>query len=290
MEDAQLPPDVARLVRGLVGTFTVAASSGLSGSRVFHVTGRSRDVAVKLDASSRELHFLTDHAEPLRAAGVDSARLLAHGGDESAPWLVLEWIDAPLPQERWGPDPQVLELLASLHAAARPTDPDRLFLPSWSIQMTAIARARVVAVRDESWAAVERAREVALPLLASRRSLVSADTSPRNWAMRSDGSPVLLDWERFGRAAPEIDVAILVPGLPATTAFVEVASAYGRAAGLDTDVDELAARLVACKTWSVVELLASDVLPEQDEVRARLADAFPSWLCREDVQRVLTGN
>ena len=283
----QLPRDVIRVVRGLVGPFALAPSSGLSRSRVFRVIGRSRDVGVKLDASTREFHFLTEHAEPLRAAGVDSARLLAHGGDESAPWLVLEWIEAPLPRERWGPDPEVLGLLASLHGATRPTDPDQLFLPRWSTEMTARARSRVTSVRDESWVAVERAREIALPLLESRRSLVSADTNPMNWAMRADGSPVLLDWERFGRSAPEIDVAILVPGLPAIPAFVEVASAYARAAGLYMGGEELVARLVACKAWSVVELLASEVLTEQKEIRARLANAFPLWVSGEDVQRVL---
>ncbi len=63
-------------------------------------------------------------------------------------------------------------------------------------------------------------------LLFTPQCWISGDPNPTNWGVRSDGTLVLYDWERFGKATPALDLAITVPGLGDWASFQAVAAAY----------------------------------------------------------------
>ena len=94
-------------------------SGGLTGRAVHRVRLEDHSivdsVVVKANVAPREAAFYRDFAPALNAHGVRTPKLemIAETGDET--WLVLGYIPAPLPDQRWLADPQVLEMLRKLH-------------------------------------------------------------------------------------------------------------------------------------------------------------------------------
>jgi thiamine kinase-like enzyme len=130
-----------------------------------------------------------------------------------------------------------------------------VFRPQWTDAMASAALAWFPPSIDDELRHLLGPLQLDAQELFQPTCLVSGDPNPRNWGVRHDGSLVLFDWERFGRATPMIDVAISVPSLAGPEVFVAAARSY-----LNTP-DRLAAEAFArqcaiAKTWTVVELLS----------------------------------
>ena len=88
--------------------------------------------------------------------------------------------------------------------------------------------------------------------------VISGDTNATNWAMREDGSPVLLDWGRAGLGHPAVDLAILLPGAGWDSAAParRLGRAYRRHAPNGVP-DNLERMIEVAKSWHVVEFVAA---------------------------------
>lgn len=275
----------------------------MSGAQVWAVDGPAGRVVVKRTASLREAAVYGTLVPTLEAAGVTIPvcfdQVAAGGG---IVWLILEHIPEPLPRDRWLGNPEVMAMLARLHAlevAALDTIPDP-FRPSWSSAMTAAAAARFAdpAIRRQ----LGRLREEAQPLFAPNH-VISGDANAANWGVR-DGEVVLMDWERIGRGHPALDVGVTVPGLGTPADFEDTAHAYnevvaalaaGQRAGPATRVTPR--ELALAKAWSLVEFMAAPDDPDapddpavgddpaaatparrRTDTAAWLVHALPDWL------------
>lgn len=258
------PAPVARAVADVVGSpVTRSPLAGLSASSVELAVGPRGAVVVKA-ASAREVAFYASVAPALPpGVRVPRAWWAANG------WLVLEHVPSPLPRHRWLADPEAMALLVALHACEVPALEDP-FAPDWSEDLTERALERLPAAAG---AVLQRFRTTALECLCGS-ALVSGDTNPRNWAVRDDGSVVLLDWERVGIASPVVDVAVTVPGLGSRVDLAAVAGAYARAGGASMPVEALA----AVKAWTAVELLAQERTEALADVQDHLVQVLPGWL------------
>jgi aminoglycoside phosphotransferase (APT) family kinase protein len=258
------PAPLARAVADVVGgAATRTPLPGLSGSAVELVEGPRERVVVKR-ASSREVAFYAS-VVPALPSGVR----VPHAWWAADGWLVLEHVPSALPRHRWLADPDVLAVLVALHAADVPPLDDP-FVPCWSDELTERALALLpVAVGP----ALQRFQGSA-PRWLRGEALVSGDTNPRNWAVRDDGSVVLLDWERVGVASPAVDVAVTVPGLGSPDDLAAVAAGYARAGGATLPVEALA----TVKAWTATELLAQERTEALAGVQDHLVRALPEWL------------
>jgi hypothetical protein len=237
---------------------------GMSGARVFRVRFATGSVIAKATAGTAEAGFYERVAGALRRRGIpvpDMERSFAVGDDV---WLILEDVPRPLSRERWGPDPEVLAVLARLHATTwgRPLGLPGAFAPGWTEETTAAALSPFP---------TEVAAELADPLRGMRHESqglfrplcsISGDPNPTNWGARRDGTLVLYDWERFAAGTPALDLAIALPGLGDGAAYREAARGYRRAWVAIGDAppwssDRLAREIALAKVWSVVEFLAT---------------------------------
>lgn len=246
---------------------------GMSSAAVQRIIGEQGSFALKARVTPNELRFYDRHADRLRDAGVDSPHAVATGTAADGDWLLLEWVEDDLPEVRWGPDDAIIATLARLHATPPPTEP-----ADWSPEWTAAMTDHVLAMVGDPpgfASALATLRANAMPCLAATVP-VSGDANPRNWRQRGDGTPVLLDWERFCVAGPEVDLAVVLPGLPTARAVRDVAEVWCRHDG-DEDIDGLSKRVAATKAWSVVDFLNAPDRPSQHMVRAQLRDVFPPW-------------
>jgi hypothetical protein len=245
---------------------------------------KGRAILKQVEPAERD--FYIRFAPKVRERGVpipDPIAMFVGPDSERAATIVLEYAGDPLPRERWLADPHVMSALRRLHHVENPvadadpgfvslareerTPPEaHRFRPEWTSAMSAAALDRLesgVSLRQD----VERCR-VAAASLFEPRAWISGDPNPTNWAVRDDGSVVLLDWERFTQAHPAIDLAISVPGLGGEAEFARVAQAYAEAGGVPIPVHEIA----LAKIWSVIEFLAEQEAPEA------LRRQVPVWL------------
>src|SRR5690606_41483087 len=187
---------------------------GLSGRRVVALHGDGATVVVKGPAPAAEVAVLGDFAPGLARLGVRTPRLHAVVEAEG-PWLVMEHLPDPLPQERWGADPEVLAVLRRLHAA--PVEPvlalPGRYRPRWDRDLTDAAT-RALALDGATSDRLDRlARRSAA--LFEPRGVVSGDPTPRNWRRAPDGAPVPPALARGTAARPAAHLATRRPGLPA---------------------------------------------------------------------------
>lgn len=121
---------------------------------------------------------------------------------------------------------------------------------------------------------------------------ISGDPNPTNWGLRADGTLVLYDWERFGRATPAIDLAITVPGLGNWADFQMVATTYlqqekNSSSPTPQEVALLTGEVAAAKVWSVIEYVSQYQMgaitrsPQIDMLIQRI----PAW-----VEHIITSN
>jgi hypothetical protein len=225
-------------------------------------------VVVKTGAPDREVRVYDRTRPALAEAGVDIPALRAAGGD----WLVLEDIPLRLPSTRVGADPDVLDRLARLHAL--PADwwseaVGKPFRPCWAAGMNAEAVRH--APPEERPALAETLEALRLTAQFSWPArVISGDTNATNWAMREDGSPVLLDWGRAGLGHPAVDLALLLPGTGWDSAAPaqQLGRAYRRHArnGVPDDLERMIER---AKAWHVLEFIAGHG-PLPDDAMAAL--------------------
>lgn len=256
-----VPGGVLAEVERLVGhPYDATPLAGLSGATVVEVVGPCGRVVVKGPVGPAERHVTTVLEPALREGGVRIARCLAVVEQPRGPWLVLEHLPRAWPRERWGADPEALAVLCSLHAidGSLPASVPGRFAPSWDDRLTRRAADLLgVAGLDDLQ---RRAGRLFEPV-----TVVSADPNPLNWRLDTDGRACLVDQGRLTLARPELDLAILLPGLPTRADVEEVVAAYG-----DGDPD----LVLLAKLWTVVELVDS---PDGKEVARRLAPDLREW-------------
>jgi hypothetical protein len=291
-----LPAAVRKELDRLLGRIdAVEPLRGMSGSRVLRICGEHGRAVVKGGAKAAEVEFYERIAPVLRGPGVGVPDLLWAGADAGERWLIVEEIPTPLPRERWGPDAGVLATLARIHTAGDALPELRAadaFRPAWTRETTALA-IRALGVsgggdRGDVATLLAGMQEEAEPLFAPICPL-SGDPNPANWGLRSDGSLVLYDWERFCRGTPALDLAALVPGLGTPEDFRHVAASYaavlpkaGEATPGALDVAALARDSALAKAWNVVELLAGIAAGQEgaEQMAEWLRGAFPDWVRR----------
>ena len=244
-------------------------SGGLTGRAVHRVTLEDRNVVVKGNVAPREAAFYRNFAPTLNAHGVRTPKLemIAETGDEI--WLVIEHTLAPLPDQRWLADQQVLETLRKLHEYEFDHTPELAFQPTWTQAMNAHALRFLPKHLEEK---LEDFRALAQPLLEPH-NLISGDPNPMNWGVLENGEPVLFDWDRFGLGSPALDLAITVPGLGSRNDYEKVAATYRGKPDA-----KLAREITLAKVWVIVDVLGHVKETLVHEQLQPFLESIPNWL------------
>jgi hypothetical protein len=244
---------------------------GQSGRRVFSVAGSEGSCVLKLDPHEIEQRFYTRFAVEVSDAGLGVPHLLGHTQDE---YLLLERVDTHLE-----PNIEPQTLVAELHqfhtTVAVPRD-DVLFQPQWPADLTSKALERLNVSDPAIWRRAEECQIIALDAGASER-VISGDPNPSNWGRRERGQLVLFDWERFGIGQPELDVAIVMRGLPSRGEIEAVAGPYSALSGRGSP-EETYQKLVAWKLWTVLEFVTEPQSPARERTTQWLALNFGQWI------------
>lgn len=252
---------------------------GKSGAAVYRLVYSHRTWIVKSSASSAERHFYTHVAPALRQHTIPIPQCDFAMTDHDLSWLVIEAIPQPLPIQRGQVDPGCVEILARLHTLEDGTLAAP-FRAAWEDDLT---QAALKALGDTTapWLEAFLAdAQAQTRLLFREECFVSGDPNPANWGQRDDGSLILFDWERFGRATPALDLAICVPGLGSADVFQAVAQAYLQARpAYDMSITALAREMALNKLWTVIEFLAPYASPAYpaDDTLGYLQREFVPW-------------
>ena len=168
-----------------------------------------------------------------QAAGIPSPRpvLSASGhpiaSTQGAVVRVYEWVE--LSPDRWCPPDAAGGLLAGVHGLQIPAGAAHWFYyEPLGVERWKRLQARATAFRPADWA--ERLAELAPELAKAEALWVSGeppgplavqghlDFNPDNVRVRSDGTPVVLDWENAAATDPEAEVAMAATEFLARTA------------------------------------------------------------------------
>ena len=256
---------------------------GKSGASVYRLRFAETSRIVKQTTSSAEQLFYTHVAPILRANDIPLPEVEVILPDG---WIALEDIPNPLPRELWHGDSRLVEILARLHRLKMEIPPlQEGYSPKWDDALTA----KMLACFEP-----ETARELQPRLrdiqhesqsLFEPQCWISGDPNPTNWGVRHDGSLVLFDWDRFTRATPAVDLAIIVGGLGNRQQFTEVAGTYIRKReelgdSYSQTADALGHSIAIAKVWVVVEYLSlyTDGALEADSMLDALSSQFAPWL------------
>lgn len=258
------------------------------GHAVWRVQSAKQSVIVKRSTQPRESIFYTMVAPTLATVDIPIPHLEWSGRDADTFWLVLEDIPTPLPRVRWSADQEMLTVLHRLHQRlplnlnlAFPS-----FEPGWSDTMTNDALACFPSAQARRLAPILQDLRLSHQTLFAPQCWISGDPNPTNWGLRGDGTIVLYDWERFGKATPAVDLAITVPGLGDRAAFQAVATAYlerdDRSLSLAAqEISFLTQEMIVAKVWSIIEYL-SDHYHAGTIARSTRIDTLiqqiPAWL------------
>jgi Phosphotransferase enzyme family len=259
--------------------------SGLSGAKVYRLSFAATKLVLKSSPNPREAEFYLTYAEMFSQAGVSLPHFYFAHSENSLNWLVLENIPHPLPQERWQADEQVLRVLANLHQIKHPVaDAFDFFQPKWTSEMSRVALSKLETASAKKFESRLEELRIEAQSLFKPTNFISGDTNPRNWGVRGEDSPVLFDWERIALGSAAIDVAIVIPGLPAIAAFELFARKYLRLspnfeANPTNDLPTFIRQLKLAKLWTVIEFLShnSDNNPDLASASLKIARLFPQW-------------
>ncbi len=269
--------DAAAAICGNVVDF--APLHGLSDASVMFCRGTRSAIVIKR-TNLRELRFYREMRATFLAQGVDTPECVLDetlGGDA---WLGLEHIPQAFPMESFPGDAAILGALAAVHAI-QVADPEPHLALDWRNEHTQAVSAQFGPRRGAVEAAL---RDLQALRPSGPEVIIWGDANPLNWAMREDGRPVLLDWQRWGRGWRAYDLAGVIRGLGDRETFHAVAGIYRAccaARGIGApEVAVLAREARRAKAWAVVELLglrappASSLEKTQDILRGLFAD----WL------------
>jgi len=244
---------------------------GQSGRKVFSVVGSRGSCVLKLDPHVIEQKFYTRFAMEVSESGLGVPRLLGHSQDE---YLLLERVDTDLEPNI---EPQTLvEELHRLHTTVAVQRDDVLFQPQWPSDLTGKALERLNVSDRAIWRRAGECRDITLDARAPE-CVISGDPNPSNWGRRERGQLVLFDWERFGVGQPELDVAIVMRGLPSRGEIEAVASHYSALPGRGSP-EETYQRLLAWKVWTVLEFVTEPQNPARERTTQWLALNFGQWI------------
>jgi aminoglycoside phosphotransferase (APT) family kinase protein len=255
---------------------------GKSGAQVWRLRFERGSVIVKASSHATEYHFYTQTGPFLRAHGIGIPALLGQQQADDTFWLALEDIPQPLPRGAWQSDSRLIHMLARLHSlpADQITLPAGHFVPDWTDTLTEQASECFPPnLRPSLRQQFGRWQHEAARLFQPE-CFISGDPNPANWGMRANGSLALFDWERFCRASPAVDLAIIIPGLGTLEQFQEAAAAYLRERPYPANVDQLAEDIARAKLWTVVGYLSevTEGRLERDSVVEFLTVHVPAWL------------
>lgn len=270
-----------RLLKRFGQIASVEPLSGLTDAGVWRLQFEDGAVIIKRTTNGNEAFFYEHVSPTLQDAGVPCPELLDLHREAEFIWLVLEDIPIPFPRERWLADGEQLSILRRLHEVDGGTwnSVSSLYQPKWTPEMVEAAlswfpKYQATALEQT----LESQRLEAQPLFASR-CLISGDPNPLNWGIRSDGTLVHFDWERFGWGTPAIDLAITVPGLGTTDDYQTVAARYLQHSD-QSAIAELGQQIKIAKAWAIVELLADFHCSGNANggIVAQLVKEFPKWI------------
>ncbi|MAS35911.1 MAG: hypothetical protein CL610_18025 [Anaerolineaceae bacterium] len=261
---ASWPLALRHFLAGMLGkSVYLTQLHGKSGAAVWRLgDDEPRSVIIKQADTPNEAHFYRDVAPALRAEGipVPEAWEMFQQGDTH--WLVLEDIPLSLPAHDPTIQARQVTILAHLHSLPRTILPAMFdgFKPGWSPELTDKALACLPAdITAQLRPVLEALQNQAQPLFQPQ-AITSGDPNPTNWGLRSDGTPVLFDWERITQAAPAIDLAIIVAGLGTARQFADIAQLYRTKRDAiqqpyNTRAEQLARQIALAKVWTVIEYL-----------------------------------
>lgn len=234
---------------------------GLSHNQIWRMRFDTRTVILKGSESPREFRFYREIAPQLHTGGVCTPQLMGTWHTAEQYWIAIEEIPIALHRDRWLGDPAVLQLLWHLHhSKIEPQSPrHNLFQPQWTKAMTTEALTYFsYDERDELDHLLVNYQQMSQTLFTATH-WISGDPNPRNWGVRTDGTVVLFDWERFGRGAPAIDLAITVPGLGTRADYEQVAAGYLQLGSVcdQSAIAQSVEEMISAKIWSVVEFLSN---------------------------------
>lgn len=251
----------------------VARLGGMSGRTVARVHGDAGSVVAKGPVLEREAGAARWLAEPLARYGVRTVRVFSVlDTGRTGTWIVMEYLAAALPRERWGSDIEVIATLRAMHQVPRGTVANlaHRYRPKWD-DATTVDAGRALGTDRVLIHRLTELAERAQPLFEEQNAIVG-DPNPLNWRLDEDGHPVLVDLERLTVATPAIDLAIVMPGLPDRESAAEMIRRYG--AGV-VKVDDV----LLAKAWSVVELAATAPHGSPaSHVVTQIRASFLSWL------------
>ncbi len=210
-----------------VGTpYTTERISGVGGPGCHVVRGSRGEAILKYEIPEREEYFYRVVAPRLSREGLASASLLASG--TSPTWILLERLPSTLPTDRWQGDRDVMRYLARWHQLSDHLVPDLRVgydyawdghafeeLTGWVGTDTL---SRLESIVDE--------RHDAFLDLFEPITWIHGDPNPTNWLLTASGDVTLVDWSRFGKANPALDLAVSIPGMPTWDLILSQAKKY----------------------------------------------------------------
>lgn len=177
---------------------------GLSDSSVFRVIRDGTPAVLKCQKDRRELAFLTEYA-PATLGSVDwLPKVLDFGETGSLNWLLIEYIPNAWPENRRNTDPVALSILRALHSTSiGPTEFD-WDNSEWTVEQLNVAQHYLPA---ESFHLLQNIHAAYLARKMENLAICSGDPNSPNWLIRSDGQPVLIDWQIATIANRALDLA-----------------------------------------------------------------------------------
>lgn len=256
----------------------VHSLQGVVLARVWRAQLEKRSVIVK-KTGWQEAAFFRLAAPSLREAGVGIPYLEWFYQGEDNFWLVLEYVPIPLARERWLADPEVLGVLGRLHRHVSELQGEWISKPTWPDNTEAALSMLPASERASLHTIASRLRERTTSLF-NPDCWISGDPNPTNWQLRTNGEPVLVDWDSFGRGTPAFDLAITVPGLGSEQDYRSVAAEYLRVIEADAgSTGELTQRIALAKACTVLQfLLQAEANNFALEKVSWILSALPTWL------------
>ncbi len=215
------------LLAEYLGTpYTMERLSGVGGSGCHVARGPLGEAVLKCDLPPREEYFYREWAPLLRRKGLATPELLASGADPS--WVLLERLPATLSSERWQGDSEVVAYLARWHQTSVEllNDANMGYVYAWDHSVLEELSGFIDAKTLEQIGSVIDRHRTEFQSLFEPLTWIHGDPNPTNWLVTASGDLALIDWSRYGRAHPAIDLAISLAGLPDWDVIRNLAQQY----------------------------------------------------------------